>query len=86
MSHKGPQDPTETISAALSRLFGTRGNSTFDESAPLEVSMGQFAPFQDDPALQRSLASAACFMTGAEMGMIAVDGKKEDYRLRKGHV
>jgi hypothetical protein len=81
MRHKSPQDPAETISAALSRLFDARGNAASDESAPSEAFMGQFTPFQDTPALQRSLASAASFLTGARIGMIEVDGEHDDYEF-----
>jgi len=78
MRHKRPQDSAETISAALGRLFDARGNAAFDQSAPSEVFMGEFAPFQAQPALQRSLASAASFLTGARIGMIEVDGEYHD--------
>jgi hypothetical protein len=78
MRHKRPQDSAETIFAALGRLFDDRGSAAFDQSAPSEVFMGEFAPFQSQPALQRSLASAASFLTGARIGMIEVDGEYND--------
>jgi hypothetical protein len=75
MKLKGPQDSAEGISAALSQLFETRENDTFEQSTPSESFMCQFAVFQDHPDLQHSLASAASFLTGAKLGMTAVDGK-----------
>lgn len=82
MKHRCAEDSTKTISVALERLFETRANHAFDGLDPPESFMRQFAPFQDDPALQRALASAAFFLAGAKIGMNGADGKHRDSKRR----